>query len=501
MVSEVILARVNDVYGRRRELVLDETDNVERYESVWDITDTAASEGYALDRDWTEVVCMGRSPEQDTTRFPYGEAHGGGHRREVLTEIFDRFYSMPAQVILEADDALHGRKGAETFRMMSEIIAKWGDDQYKLRTERVSIADDIQIEFVHTPMLSGNNTVMGSRELTGQSTRIAIVWNGEMYDAHVAAEWRRIAAGFGLPNVHSVISVFIHLPDNGPVRNGPYRLDLRWKETGEKLEVEDFQAEIRNRMPPWVRSLVADALKPRQASDMSAVRKELERRLREARIRPVNLDQPGAERPKLPITGSGPYTLEIIERSKIPVPGLGPTPRTDNQTVVDPDAPMDRNPPGPQQNTIAKRRQALKAVSTAPELIWLDAPEQVEAEELLDRAGKYDHATNTLYLNGLYDAVQKKISALQEHYFQQVDWDQVRAIVVDKVRAAMALHVGSVVVYALVKQGRPKWNDNQWKAALSAESLTVAADQSEYLLGDIRTGLAQTALFRAARAI
>jgi hypothetical protein len=56
-------------------------------------------------------------------------------------------------------------------------------------------------------------------------------------------------------------------------------------------------------------------------------------------------------------------------------------------------------------------------------------------------------------------------------------------------------------VYALVKQGRPKWNDNEWKAALSAESLTVAADQSEYLLGDIRTGLAQTALFRAAMVV
>jgi hypothetical protein len=123
------------------------------------------------------------------------------------------------------------------------------------------------------------------------------------------------------------------------------------------------------------------------------------------------------------------------------------------------------------------------------------------AEELIDRAGKYEFATNTLYLNGLYVAVEKKITALQEHYGQQVDWDQVRAIVLDKIRAAMALHIGSVVVYALAKQGRTKWNDNQWKAALTTESLTVAADQSEYLLGDIRTGLAQTAAFKMAKVI
>jgi hypothetical protein len=173
-VSEVVLARVNDIYGRRREQVLDERDNVV-YQSVWDITDTAAAEGNQLDRDWTEVVCMGRSPDQDTTRFPYGGAHGEGRRREVLSEIFDRFYSMPTEVVLEADEALHGRKGAERFRMMNEIIARWGDDHSKLQAERVLIADGIQIEFVHTPMLSGNNTVMGARELTGQSTRIALV--------------------------------------------------------------------------------------------------------------------------------------------------------------------------------------------------------------------------------------------------------------------------------------------------------------------------------------
>jgi hypothetical protein len=468
--SEVVLARVNDIYGRRREPVLDDSDNVVGFESVWDITDMSATEEYPLDHDWTEVVCMGRSFDQDTTRFPYGEARGEGRRRGVLSEVFDRFYSTPPGVILEADEALHGRKGAQTFRMMSEIVDRSGGDRSKLRADRVSLGDGIQIEFVHPPMLPGGNTIMGARELTGQSIRIALVWHEdrialvwheEMYDARIAAQWRSIAAGFGLPHVHSVISVFVHLPETAPVRSGPYRLDLRWKDTGEKLEVEDFQAEIRGRMPQWVRDLVAEALKPRQASDMSAVRKELERRLREARIRPVNLDRPGTERPKVPMVGSGPYTLEVVERTKTPSPSLGPNPRPHNQMLIDPDAPIESNPSVPHQNAIVKRRQALKAISTAPELIWLDTPEQVAAEELIDRAGKYEHATNTLYLNGLYDALEKKIAALQEHYGQQVDWDQVRTIVVDKIRAAMALHIGSVVVYALAKQGRPKWNDNK----------------------------------------
>jgi hypothetical protein len=88
-----------------------------------------------------------------------------------------------------------------------------------LRAERVPLSDGIEVEFVHTPMLSGNNTVMGARELTGQSTRIAVVWHGEMYDAHIGTEWRKIAVGFGLPQLHSVVSIFVHLPDDAPVKD------------------------------------------------------------------------------------------------------------------------------------------------------------------------------------------------------------------------------------------------------------------------------------------
>jgi hypothetical protein len=502
VVSEVILARVNDIYGRRRYAVVDEHDIVVSYDSAWDITETAKSEGYPIDHDWTEVVCFGRDEKQDTTRWPYGEGRGEGVRREVLTEVFDRFYSVPEWVKLEADESLHGRRGSVVFRLMKDVIAKWGNDNSKLRFERVPIRDGIEIEFVHTPMLSGNNTVMGAHELTGQSTRISLVWNGEMYDPHIGLDWRRIAAGFGLPHVHSEVSVFVHLPNDAPVRCGPYRVALMSKETGEALEVQDFQTEIRMAMPNWIRRLVSDALQPRQVSDMSAVRRELERRLREARIRPADLNRPGALPPSKPVLGTGPRSVTTLQ----PETGGGPGPRSksENPTVLDPDAPTGRS--GGDQGTgqrdgFVKRRRSIQTVTSAPEIIWLDSQSKIDGEELTDRAGKYDTATNTLYLNGLYDALQAKISNLENQYSQQVDWDQVRKLVVDKVRAAMALHIGSIVVYALAKQGRPAWTEANWKNAFTPESLTVAADQSEHLLGEIRSALVSTGAFKAARVV
>ena len=503
VVSGVILARVNDIYGRRRYPVVDDNDVVVSYDSAWDVTEDAKAENYPTDHDWTEVVCIGRQLHQDTTRWPYGEGRGAGTRREVLTEIFDRFYSVPALVKLEADESLHGRKGSMVFRLMKDVIAKWGNDHSKLRFERVPIRDGIEIEFVHTPMLSGNNTVMGAHELTGQSTRVSLVWNGEMYDPHIGPNWRRIAAGFGLPHVHSEVSVFVHLPNDAPVRCGPYRVDLMSKETGEALEVEDFQTEIRMAMPDWIRRLVSDALQPRQVSDMSAVRRELERRLREARIRPADLNRPGASPPSKPMLGSGARFITMLQTGS----GGGTGSRSTGDqlpTVLDPDAPTGYSGGGTrsgQQEGLVKRRRSIQTVTSAPEISWLDSQGQIEGEELTDRAGKYDAATNTLFLNGLYVALQAKIASLETQYAQQVDWEQVRKLVVDKVRAAMALHIGSIVVYALAKQGRPAWTEAQWKAAFTPESLTVAADQSEHLLGEIRSALVATGAFKAARAV
>jgi hypothetical protein len=500
-VSEVLLQRKNNTYGRARFQLFDEAS----YDTVWDITEDAQQEGQATDHDWTEVVCLGCNSDQDTTRWPYGKNRGEGTRREVLTEIFDRYYAVPPRVKLEAHESLHGRKRSSAFRLMNDVIARWGDDHTKLRSERVAIRDKITIEFVHTPMLSGGNTVMGAHELTGQSSRIAFVWNGEMYDACIGAEWRRIAAGFGLPHVHSEVSVFIHIPDDGPVRNGPYRLDLRSKDTGEALEVEDFNAEVRLAMPAWVRQLVEKALQPRRASDMTAVKKELEKRLREARIRPVDLNRPGESMPITALPGSDVQTDLGADASDEDTTQLSAKKRaTPSPTVADPDAPFDQKPnPQPKKQSASpiKRRRSTQTVTTAPEIIWLDEPDKVAAEDLHDRAGKYDTATNTLYLNGLYEAVDGKITKLEKLYSQQVDWDSVRGLVTDKVRAEMALHIGSVVVYALAKQGRPAWPDSEWKSALSKPSLTVAADQSDYLLSDIRSALGATSAFKAAKVV
>ena len=42
------------------------------FETVYDVTDAAASDGHSLDYDWTEVVLFGESSDHDTVAEPLG---------------------------------------------------------------------------------------------------------------------------------------------------------------------------------------------------------------------------------------------------------------------------------------------------------------------------------------------------------------------------------------------------------------------------------------------
>ena len=70
-------------------------------------------------------------------------------------------------------------------------------------------------------------------------------------------------------------------------------------------------------------------------------------------------------------------------------------------------------------------------MTSAPEIIWLETEGRVAAEEFVDRAAKYDSATNLPQW-----ALHRKVARLEEQYAQQMDWDNVSNLVTDRVRAA-----------------------------------------------------------------
>ena len=169
--------------------------------------------------------------------------------------------------------------------------------------------------------------------------------------------------------------------------------------------------------------------------------------------------------------------------------------------VIDPDAPAPApRPSGPSAKAPGRKKsKARRAVSRAPHIVWLDKDEQVKEGELEERAGRYEPVTNKLYLNALHSSVSGKVKFLEDRYAPQVSLEAVRDEIVDQVKVAMALHIGTTVVCALAKEGLRTWRDDDLEKASSSEALTVSADNSEMLMRDIRISLGHRASFKAAK--
>ena len=256
-------------------------------------------------------------------------------------------------------------------RPMARVIERWGGDPTILRAERILADNGVAIEYVHTPLQSGNNNVLGRNELTGDATRLALVWRDEMYGARIGNEWRHVAASYGVPYIHRELSIFVHLPDDFPVRDGAYRQRLVLVSTGEELECEDFMKEIHALRPQWVRDLVEKAIAPRQATSMAEVEKTLAERLRKARVKRVEQAYSGT----LASLGDGNSEggASVDEMT---------TPERHNRTVLDPEADADPAGHKAQQPRQPQRKvKAAQRISSAPRIIWLDQPDAVEAEE------------------------------------------------------------------------------------------------------------------------
>jgi hypothetical protein len=66
------------------------------------------------------------------------------------------------------------------------------------------------------------------------------------------------------------------------------------------------------------------------------------------------------------------------------------------------------------------------------------------------------------------------------------DPEALRGIMVTAARNAMALRVGKATVFALAKRANQDWTESDMMAALTKESLSIAADNHEESINQVR---------------
>lgn len=466
-VNEVILCFVDGKYGRLNRRIDDDT-----YADVIDITEVARGSGVDISYDWTEVVLLGNTAEQDTTRDPYAK-DPEVDVQWLATYLYHRFYRIPGGIKVLFHKGTHKLDGNRHFDTIPARIEKGVFE----RAETVTTEQDIKIHYIYDAsydkMPSHNQSISGALQ-TAVSTG-AIVYKNELYDIRTGRSWTMHAPIFGVPFGARHISIHIELPDAARVRPEVYRQYLLYSH-GEQAQVQatDFADLVVKHRPQWLIELISSFAPDSQTNN--EVREELQQLLDELRVKRV------APR----ISGSGAIWVNDgggVGNSAVREGGgssNGGSPRTRHSDLAE-------VPAG------ARRADFFKDRERAPEIILLREDSDIEEKQLRGRAARYyDHGQ--LFVNMRYPAVVAMQEVLEKDYMFVADLENMRREVVRLSEDAIIRRVGRATVYALAKHLNNEWSPEDVQQALKPESLSLAADDYLSSLQSARRSLGR--LFR-----
>ena len=75
---------------------------------------------------------------------------------------------------------------------------------------------------------------------------------------------------------------------------------------------------------------------------------------------------------------------------------------------------------------------------------------------------------------------------VEPEFVGQTEPEKIRELVTSAARRALAFRVGKATVYALAKRANEDWSEAAMSAALSKESLSIAADDYDESLSSVK---------------
>ena len=187
------------------------------FDTVIDVTASVTAEGKRVDFEWTEVMLLGNSAEQDTVKLFAGRPTEKNH---VATALYRRFYRLPEEVIilLDGDFSRYG----DTTRRSTPIGNRY--DKFE-RVESVPMPDlGITVHYLHDPHRGDKSGLRKSASgaLGSATTTCCLLHKDEMYSVMTGNEWSAAAPHFGIPFGSKELCVHIELHDD-EARPSQYR--------------------------------------------------------------------------------------------------------------------------------------------------------------------------------------------------------------------------------------------------------------------------------------
>jgi hypothetical protein len=432
-------------------------------DTVIDVTAAAVKDGRNVDFDWTEVMLLGNSERQDTAAQPF--ANNITEKTYVATALYRRFYRLPEGVKVRLDPVYQRFDSRGTLVPIGQRPDKFA------RVESVRVPEiNITIHFLHDPSVGDKSGMrMSSRNALGSSTTTCcLVHKHEMYSVMTSNEWSAVAPRFGIPFGSKELCVHIEIPEDD-ARPSQYRERLISPDTGQDIVPIDFALYVRERMPEWVKDVIRNA-SPRQTEDYNDLQKELQDLLNKYKVKVIGrrIDRQGK-----------PSTEERGQELAGPNGGTGSNAGTSRG----------------ERNTRRRFHDAPEGATTTslyeiyekpPKITMLESAEAVQEKGLKGRAAEFIHETGDLFVNGLYEAVDRTVADIEPDFTGQIEPETIRSLVTSAARRALAFRVGKATVYALAKRANEDWGEVAMFAAFSKESLSIAADNYEESLSFVR---------------
>jgi hypothetical protein len=443
------------------------------YDTVYDVTAAASSEGRATEYDWTEVILFGESDDHDTVAEPLGKGRSAD-RSYVPSAIFRRFAAFSEGVDVRVDVAMTKGGGKDEtgryrhLRPLADILDKLPNK------ERISDADTgLAIHYIHDPKHpTGHSLSARANPATSSTTFCAVVHKAERYDLKTTKAWSAAAPKFGIPFGSKVLTVEIEIPNAMALPN-QYRDGLMWPHDRSALTAEDFADYVRELMPQWVRDVIRSE-SPESDDNLDDLQTDLQRLLDEFRVPTL------AFKPSRSVTAlnmerhtEGKDTVEQINLDRDALDERDIIPRDPEGQANGARAKADNVRKAPAGSMPSKAMQALERV---PQITILIDPDEISDKGVKGRAGRYYSESQTLFVNGLYPIVERMAAELERELTGTGEPEVVRTECLRAARRSAAFRVGKVTCYAISKRLSEDWSADDLESATSPESLSMAAD-------------------------
>ncbi len=456
------------------------------YATVYDVTEAAQKDGKDISYDWTEVVLYGESEDHDTVAEPLGKGKKVD-RSYIATQIFRRFAAFYSGADVRIDVAMT-KGGGKDETGKTRQLKPLEDVLDKLpRHERVACQnEEVHVHYIHDPKHESYSHTLSAlaNPATASTTFCAVVHKGERYDFKTKNGWSTAAPNFGIPFGSKVLTIEIEIPDDMALPN-QYRDGLVWPDDRSPLLAEDFDDYVRELMPDWVKVIIREQ-SPQSDESLDDLRSDLQKLLDEFRVPTFTLS-PSRRSSATPTESndegsdtSGPTDLETDfageddERDAKDAEAEKPSSQRAKHKKVR------KAPDG------SKASRSALALERVPEIKILTDKEEIEEKNLKGRAGRYYKDAQTLFVNGLYSAVDRMAAELEPEVRGQGEPEVVRAAILKASQRFMAFRVGKATCYAISKRLSDDWSSDDLDRATSPESLTMAADDYKQSLSSAK---------------